>query len=128
MKDYIRAMKDDQAAAVEAQLKEFRTNLCGTNLRPADVTTKEDLQKYLAGTSWTWGDGMKLKSDGTVEMKLGDAFAVRWEALDRRTAIMVFVKGRDVNRTCTMTFSEDLAQFGGYSFEGTRLAAIKRKP
>jgi hypothetical protein len=128
VKDLTKAGKLTEAETLQAELKEFRNKITG-NLRPADVTTKEDLQRYLAGTVWEWDGALVLRPEGYVEQKewAKNGIVLRWEALDRRTAIMILEKGRDDNKTCVMTFSEDLTEFRGYGFKGERLPASKRK-
>jgi hypothetical protein len=131
VKDLTKAGKLAQAEAAQAELKEFRTEARGINLRPADVTTKEDLQKYLTETAWTLGDGLRFKSDGHVEQKFWASgnLVVRWEAIDRRTVLLRVEKGREENRYEILTFAEDLSEFGGYEFNGKdRVSSCKRKP
>jgi hypothetical protein len=129
IKDLTKAMKFSEAEAVQTQRKEFHAK-GGSNLRPADVIAKEDLQKYLVGTSWEWDDGMTLKADGYVTQKNWDGrgLVTKWEAVDRRTVVLFIEKGRTQDRTATLVFNEDLTDLSGYSFDGTRITSMKRKP
>jgi hypothetical protein len=130
IKDLTKAGKLKQAEDVRAELKSFRSKAPATNLRPADVTTKEDLQKYLSDTAWAWDDGLKLRSDGSTEQKNWDmrGLVTKWETVDRRTAVLWIEKGRDNNRTATLVFNEDLTEATGFSFDGARIKGLKRKP
>ena len=51
----------------------------------------------------------------------------KWEVVDRRTVVILIEQGRDTNRTITITFSEDLTEFQGFLFNGTRMPVQKRK-
>ena len=132
VKDYIKAKMDDRAAVIETELKAmFSNKAAGAKIRPAEVTTKEDLQKYLSGTSWIWGDSFRFKPDGHVEVKDWDSrgLVTKWEAVDRRTVVLTIEKGRDSNRIAVLTFSEKLTEFTGYDFDGkNRIPPSKRKP
>ena len=132
VKDYIKAKMDDQAAVIETELKAmFSNKAAGAKIRPAEVTTKEDLQKYLSGTSWSWGDNFKFKPDGYVEVKEWDGrgLVTKWESVDRRTVVLVIEKPRDASRIAVITFSEKLTEFTGYDFDGkNRIPPSKRKP
>jgi hypothetical protein len=130
VKDFTKAGKLAQADAAQAELKEFRSRAPATHLRPADVTTKEDLHRYLSGTSWVWGNAT-LKPDGTVEAKEPGwvGLVIRWEAVDRRTVVLRIEQGRDRDLMAVLTFAEDLTEFRGFDFNGKdRLPAYKRKP
>jgi WD40 repeat protein len=85
-----------------------------------DVTTKDELREALADTKWDWGDGtLELRADGTAYHKAWvERFHLtkRWEAVDRRTVLMVVEAGRELNRYGILEFSEDLSQFTGFDF------------
>jgi hypothetical protein len=131
VKDFTKAGKLAQADAAQAELKEFRSRAPAAHLKPADVTTKEDLRKYLIDTVWTWDEGLRFKADGYVEQKqwTSAGLVTKWEAIDRRTVLLWIEKGREENRYAVLTFSEDLSELRGFDFNGKdRLPALKRKP
>src|SRR5262245_14688589 len=91
--------------------------------------TKQDLQRRLAGSQWEWtGGGLTLKHDGTAELPRSGAgeLAARWEAIDRRTAVLLIERGRADDRLAVLQFSEELGELGGYGFDGRRLFTRKR--
>lgn len=129
IRDLTKAGKLDAATALQKEQKEFRLNLTAVGLRPVDVTSKEALHRYIAGSAWTWGD-MRFKPTGHVEVKDWDArgLVTRWEAVDRRTVLLIIEKGRDQDRYAVLTFNEELTEFRGYDFNGKdRIPASKRK-
>ncbi len=129
IKDLTKAGMLAQAEAVQSELKEFRSKVLGNNLRPAEVQTKEDLKQYLGNTTWAVDMDFTLKPDGSTTQKNWESrgLVVRWEVVDRRTIVLFITKGRNSNLTATYTFSEDLSEFHGFQFDGSRVAAAKRK-
>lgn len=123
VKEYL-ILKDDAAAgAIEKDQKEFRNGSVG--LRPIDVSTKEDLQKYLINTVWAWGN-MTFKADGSAEVSEWAGFVVAWDAVDRRTVVIRVQKGRDRDKVAVVTFNEEITEAHGFAFGGEKLA-YKRK-
>ncbi|VTS00839.1 unnamed protein product [Gemmata massiliana] len=121
IKDFTKAGKIPEAEALQTELHD---------LRAKTVATKENLQAYLANTSWTWGN-CRLKANGYVENKGWDSagLVTRWEAIDRRTVLFSIEKGRDVNRLAVLVFNEELTEFQGIDFNGKdRIPVSKRKP
>lgn len=138
VKDATKALNIDLAEAIQAELKETQARAAGPKAadkvpagapRPAAVATKQDLKRFLSGTEWQWGPGIKLKPDGYFSHPEWDRdFLIRWEAIDRRTVLLVVEKGRDHNRYAILTFAEDLTEFRGYDFTiKDPLGPIKRK-
>src|SRR5262245_66288663 len=83
--------------------------------------TKQDLQRRLTGSQWEWtGGGLTLKHDGTAELPRSGAgeLAARWEAIDRRTAVLLIERGRADDRLDVLKFSEELGVMGGSGFSG----------
>jgi|GEM_PF-4755026 len=124
VKDLTKGGKLAQADAVQTELKEFRSKALGA------VRTKEDLRRILSGTSWVWGEGLKLKPDGYVEQKdwQSGGLVTKWEAVDRRTVVLWIEKGRNENRYAILMFSEDLTDFQCFDFNGKDRITVKRKP
>jgi hypothetical protein len=85
--------------------------------RPEAVLDREDLAAFLAGTEWDW-DGLRFKADGYVAQPNWQAagLVTRWEAVDRRTVVLVIEKGRNHNRYAVLTFFGDLGEFAGFDF------------
>jgi len=142
IKDATKALKIDLAEAIQAELKEFRSRGATkvpdkgpVGQRRSDVATKDDLKRFLSGTEWKWPDSgenavIKFKADGHI----GNAdweergFLMKWEAIDRRTALLIIEKGRPNNRYAIYCFSEDLTQFTGHDFETFEpFKPVKRK-
>lgn len=127
VRELTKAGKIAEAEAAQEELKKFRA--AHAPPKPTvEAATHGELQKALADTTWTLDGGMKLKADGYVQCKLWESagLAVKWEAVDRRTVVIVIEKGRDTNRTMAITFSEDLTEFGGFMFDGKRMPVQKR--
>ncbi|MBP3960700.1 hypothetical protein J8F10_36205 [Gemmata sp. G18] len=125
---YEQAIKDFTKAGKIAQAEETQSEL--HDLRAKTVATKENLQAYLANTSWVWGN-CRLKANGYVENKGWDSagLVTKWEAIDRRTVLFSIEKGRDVNRLAVLVFNEELTEFQGIDFNGKdRIPVSKRKP
>jgi WD40 repeat protein len=95
------------------------------NLNPSD--SKQDLYRQLAGSHWEWDGGrLSLQANGSADLP-GTELTARWEAIDRRTALVTIVRGRASDRHAILRFSEDLGELGGYDFENAaRLPARKR--
>jgi hypothetical protein len=100
--------------------------------RKAGVSTKADLKKALTGSRWNWGEGMLvLQADGLARHPVWEtsSLVTRWEAVDRRTAILTIERGRNTNKLAVLEFSEALDEIaGGVNFEGTPMAVKKRLP
>lgn len=84
------------------------------------VKAREDLREALTNTKWNWGEAiLELKADGkTYQRNWDEGFRLttRWEAVDRRTAVLYVESGRKQNLFAVLEFSEDLSQFGGHDF------------
>jgi hypothetical protein len=97
----------------------------------APTPPKAALRKALVGTRWNWnGVPMTLHADGYVRNADWEAnrLVTRWEAVDRRTVVLVVEKGRARDYYAVLEVSEKLDEFGGYGFDGKRLKAAKRLP
>ena len=97
----------------------------GRRALPSKVQTMEDLDKFLSGTTWKWGDfDMVLDTDHYVRHPqwAQDGVVVRWEAIDRRTVLLVCEQGRSADRYAILMFAGNLKDYGVYNFDGaTRL-------
>ncbi len=95
-----------------------------------DVATKADLRNALAGTRWNWGDvPLVLQADGRARHALweADKLLIRWEAIDRRTALLVIEKGRDHHTVAVLEFSEAIDEFKGFDFGGRQKLETKKR-
>jgi hypothetical protein len=86
------------------------------------VDTASALQRYLADSKWEWGadDMLVLSRNGIVQDANWQSrgLVTRWEAIDRRTVLMMIDKGRDDNRCAIMRFNETLTGYDAINFEG----------
>jgi hypothetical protein len=98
-------------------------------VKAADVDSRAALGRFLGGTVWAWprGGEVQFHPDGSVGHSAWKGIEVRWEAVDRRTVVLVIVKGRDQSRVAALTFAEDLAHLGGVDFDAARLGPGARK-
>jgi hypothetical protein len=92
---------------------------------PAAVKTAADLERFLTGTVWDWGDGeVEFSPEGIVTRHAGWAKAglvTRWGAVDRRTVALRIESGRDRDRVAVLVFADDLTKFGGLDFSGGKM-------
>jgi WD40 repeat protein len=101
-------------------------------LLPGDGNkAKDELRLALTNTRWNWGDAiLELKADGKTHHPIWeDRFhlTTRWEAIDRRTALLYIESGRKLNMYSVLEFSEDLAQFAGFDFGATNRFIPKKR-
>lgn len=132
VKEYTKEKLDKEAAAVEKSLAEFKSRFQDDKIAPASVTTKDDLRKFLSGSQWEWGpkENLTLKPDGDAHNPgwvTREGWSTRWDAVDRRTIVLVIVKGRNTDRLAVLVFSEDLASFDGFGFDSGRLRKVTPK-
>ena len=124
--DETKAGNLDSALAVRAEIKELDGAVEVPNRK---VANKLELRRALAGSRWDWGDHpVVLKPDGFAKHNVWDglAFVIKWEAIDRRTVVLTFLKGRDANRIAVLEFSEALNEFKGIDFDGSEMKVKKR--
>jgi hypothetical protein len=129
VRELTRAGKIADAEKVQAELKDVLNKSPTVKIdRPGEVGSKADLQKFLPETTWTLDGGLTFKPDGSVVVKqwAEDGLVTKWEVVDRRTVVIIVEKGRDTNRTVVITFSEDLTEFGGFLFDGSKMSGHKR--
>lgn len=97
---------------------------------PSPPDTKEDLRQRLGGSRWEWERGaLVLKEDGRAELPRseGQALVVRWEAIDRRTAMLAVEQGRNADRIAVLQFSEDLNEYSGIDFSNVERFASRAR-
>jgi hypothetical protein len=132
VRDLTKAGKITQAEAVQEELKKFRAANAPPHppARPAvEAPGREELQKFLCDTTWTLDGGIKFKADGSIHQKTWEALGLstKWEVVDRRTVVILVEKGRPTNRTAVLVFSEDLSEFRGFLFDGSKMPAQQRQ-
>lgn len=79
-----------------------------------------DLERQLHGTKWDWGDApIVLQPNGIVGHPHWDQanLTVRWQAVDRRTALLILTVGRTVDVLAICEFTEDLKSFAARGFD-----------
>lgn len=98
----------------------------------SNVSTKAALKKVLMGTRWNWGNKpLVFQADGYANHPDWDSTrsATRWEAIDRRTVVLIVERGRGNDRYAILEFSEKLDEYKGYGFDNAaRLTTSKRFP
>jgi Trypsin-like peptidase domain len=86
----------------------------GIGLKSA-INSRQQLREFLKDSEWEWGPGTYFKVNGYAENPDWGA-KTRWEAIDRRTAILIIESGRDVDRYAVLCFSEDCMYFNLLDF------------
>jgi hypothetical protein len=109
-----KAGKLDTALAVRDEIK-------GVDEGGRKVATKADLKRALAGSRWAWDESpLVLQADGVARHAGWEAnkLTTRWDAIDRRTVILVVEKGRDTDRIAVLEFTESLEEYRGIDHRG----------
>lgn len=137
-KELTKQMLFGEAEIIETEHKELLLNRTRTGIQSVDLTPtygsriddKDQLQAALTGSVWDWGDSqIVFDSNGYVRHRLWDAQGnrTRWEAIDRRTAVLIIETGRKVDRYAILKIAEDLNSFAGYGFENAQRLTTKRR-
>jgi hypothetical protein len=129
--------KNTESASLAKELEEIQVRKTETGppvIAGRKVESKEELKTEVSGSTWAWWTGpdeeVRLQPDGKVSHnnwnKLG--FVIRWEAIDRRTVLLVIEKGnRDNNLVAVMALSEDMTKYTGYGFEGVKISEPRKR-
>lgn len=108
-----------------------------SGLQEKRIRFDDELANRLAGrlndTFWQWdgpyGETILFQADGTVEHAgwTGRGLVTRWEAIDRRTVLLIIDKGRTQDLYAVLMFDEAVSAFAGYNFHyGTRLEVSRK--
>jgi hypothetical protein len=125
-----------KSAESEKRAEDLGLRLAASERTVQTLTTKggEDrdwLRKQLAGTTWNWQKvaQFRFRDDGTVQQpSWEERVTTRWEPVDRRTVVFFIERGRTTDRIALLSFAEDLQEYSGYDFDGSRLARGEKVP
>jgi hypothetical protein len=120
----------DTAVAARGEIKRIDTGLAVS----AKVETAEDLKKVLLNSEWELDEAaLKFRAASLTGIRgastapvTGLVGTIRWEAIDRRTVLLIRKEAQAKERIAVFRFSEWLDRFEGYDFDGKAIEGKTR--